>query len=163
MPTDIEQVYLEALVKDEIALSEARDTLAQLTASYNLATRRYAATRDMVEELLEPSPYSDEFAQWPGAHKQGPYALGAFRFIHMTPGTAITIILNESEKPLSLDDIVDAMVEGGFGSEGGLIPVISARAVNAALMRTSGIVKNEDGTYRYETEMPEEGLTFPQV
>ena len=68
------------------------------------------------------------------------------RYIRMKVGDAIVEVLDESEEPLTLDQIIAALTWGGLF-------VRDSRTANAALINTKGIKKLDDGRYMYEKEV----------
>ena len=124
----------DALVQEEQALMEAGVELADAQLNFDIASYRFAALRDMAVARMG----------WPfGGH---PRLSGVFRFIHMGVGEAIVAALRETTETLDLEALVAVLDSGGLGAEEG---GVSPRAVNAALMKTSGVMKTADGTYVY--------------
>lgn len=143
----IEGLLVE-LAKEEALVTGAYQELTDARTKYNVSTRKYAAVRDMVTELLGFSPYPKDSVEWPAKALQlRPKPFGKWRFIHMKPGDAAVAALKEVEEPITLDEIVERLLGGGMR-------LLTPRSINAALMRTSGIEKTEDGKYSYKE--PEE-------
>ena len=150
-------VYLDGLAKEEAALAEATDAFRAASATFDMAVHRYAALRTTVTAALGRSPYAAGF-EWPQdilkkydlfpGHGGG----GALRFIGMTTGEAVVALLKETERPLMKDEIREALVEGGYGAEVDGMAAVPLRALNAALMKTTGVVKQDDGAYTHERE-----------
>lgn len=139
----IAQGLLTALKEDEDALTEAHARLVEASARQDVASRRYAAMREAVRERLGVSPYSPNVS-WPDTV---PWEIGKrrkfrFRFTRLKIGDAVTEALDESDVPLTLEEIVSCLNSGGLYSR-------DTRAVNAALINTKGIVKTDDGKYSY--------------
>jgi hypothetical protein len=141
---------LRELADEEKALAEADKQLQAARVGFDVASRKYAAVRDMVASYLGDSPYQKKYDRVFAEFSF--YNPGRYRFIHMKPGDAVVAVLKEAEEPMTLDEIVQELRSGHIRiSEATL-----TRAVNAALMKTSGVKKLKDGKYRYEvdTELP---------
>ena len=154
MSVDTREIYLSELIHEEKALEEMANNLRVATAKFRVASEKYAAVRDMVNTTLIQSPYARDF-EWPPnlLDRIGPGdGKGKFRFIHMAYGEAITTVLGEKGAPLTTPRIIATLLNGGFGMGNDGEPVVQARSLNAALMKTSGIVKHDDDTYSYEAE-----------
>lgn len=148
--SSVTEGLLVELSKEEALLAEAESELAGARVRYNVATRKYAAVRDMVTEHLDSSPYLESCPEWPmEAQKIRPADWGRWRFIHMEPGEAIVAALKEVSEPQTLEEIVDRLSRGRMRLA---IP----RVINAALMRTSGVGKTDDGKYWYQEPETEE-------
>lgn len=148
---------LSEVAKEEVALAEADAQLKEARARFNVASRKYAAVRDMVTRELDQSPYVKESRLALVGAKVGlsPLTLGRYRFIHMRVGDGVVQALKEIQEPATLEQIVDRL------NGGRLATTDITRAVNAALMRTSGVEKTEDGKYTYKAEELEpEDLPF---
>lgn len=146
----VSQGLLSALLEDEAALARAHQKMVEAQTQYTIASRRYAAMREAVRERLGTSPYSKNVA-WPGtspAIKVLARGWFQFRYINMKVGDAVTEVLQESEGPLTLDEIAEALSAGGLYTR-------DTRAVNAALINTKGIKKRDDGRYTYNKEVAE--------
>ena len=149
----VSQGLLSALKEDEQAIVSAYRELADARTKYDVATRRYAAMREAVRARLGVSPYSKEVA-WPGKYyeRTGHYEF-RFRYVEMQVGDAVTEVLINSEDPLTLDEIASQLGSGGLYFR-------DIRAVNAALIKTKNILK-EDGKYRYEEGPPDDVDDLP--
>lgn len=152
MPTLDEDVIVglfTELAKEESALAETDAVFRQARIKFDVASHKYAAVRDMVTEQLGFSPYLTEDATgpWPYETEQ-PELNGFYRFILMKPGDAIVAALKEMNEPLTLQQIQNRLINGRFP--------YPTRAINAALMRTKGVVKTDDDKYIYQEPEPEE-------
>ena len=130
---------MEVLGAEESALVDAGTELADAELKFEIASRRFAALRDLVVERLG----------WPFEHDPswGRRGLGGgYRFIRMAVGDAVVAALRETTDPLSLSALLTELENGGLGAEEG---GVTARGVNAALMKTAGVVKMRDGRYVY--------------
>jgi hypothetical protein len=148
----IEDEVMQDLLKrlegqDEVL--QATDRSFQLAkASMEMATAQYAAIRDLVTRRLGYSPYAVEDGVFVtddvGRQKRLRFPTkGRFRFTNMAPGDAAISALGETTEPMALDELVSTLRAGGItGSRESL-----TRAVNAALMRKSGIGRADDGRY----------------
>ena len=151
-------VYLDGLATEEVALNEAVEEFRAAKATFEMAAARYAALLAIVTRRLGRSPYVEGF-KWPEAllKEYGLYpgrgGGGVHRFIGMTAGEAVVALLKEGERALTKDDIREALEEGGYGAEVDGRPRVPLRALNAALMKTTGVVDREDGTYTYEEDV----------
>ncbi len=155
--------YLKSLAEDESSLEEAAEVYETAKAGLEVGLRRYTALRDFVTEKLGKSPYARDCTEvWhpTGYDPDGePYwaIRGQFRFTGMPVGEAVLQILLESGERndpwLTLPKIIEELSVGGLGFP----EPVQARAVNAALMRTSGIERSEATTgatiYRYVEEV----------
>lgn len=131
---------MEVLEAEESALVTAGTELADAELKFEIASRRFAALRDLVVERLG----------WPFEHDPswGRRGLGGgYRFIRMAVGDAVVAALRETTDPLSLSALLTELENGGLGAEEG---GVTARGVNAALMKTAGVVKMRDGSYFYD-------------
>jgi len=137
------------LADEDDAIRDAARALEQARVRFEVASQKYAAVRDVVAAHLGHNPTNQD------ALKCGVqfFSEGRFRFIHMAIGDAAVAALRESDEPMALEEIATAVVKGGLRVPG------AVRAVNAALMNTSGVEKTEDGKYRY-VEPVEEELPF---
>ena len=136
----IVQGLLKELGQEDKALAEAEKNLREARINFEVSSRKYAAVRDVIAKTIGHNPFSDEQRRIFWTTK------GRFRFIWMDVGDAIVDALKESDQPMTLEEIVDALTSGG------LRVADPTRAVNAALMRTTGVKKSEDGKYRYEPD-----------
>ena len=164
--------YLYALEADEAEIQHAAEDYHRARARVDVALLRYTALRDFVTTALGKSPYA-EGIQWPDTGHIDPATRGRFRFAGMKVGDAIVEVLrSRRESPttadmmnsllddsvpvsaLSLDEINKALSEGGLGFP----DPVSARAVNAALMRTTGVERHvtKHGKTRYGLTHDEE-------
>jgi hypothetical protein len=139
------------LAKEEAEVAEADRKLQLARMEFDLATRRYAAVRDYVTGRLGSSPYLVT-VKWPEPYTKHTAYRGRYRFVHMEPGDAAIAALKETDTSMSLEEIVARVLNGGLRMEG--VPV--SRVINAALMRTSGIEKTEDGKYTYKELSPDD-------
>lgn len=146
---DIVKGLMAELVDEDKALVKADEALKQARINFEVASEKFAAVRDVVARHLGHNPTNQDAlkcrAQFPSK--------GRFRFIHMAIGDAAVAALRESDEPMALEEIATAVVKGGLRAPG------AVRAVNAALMNTSGVEKTEDGKYRY-VEPEEEEVPF---
>ena len=134
------------LVTEETAMIVADQAVSVATTKFEVASRKYASIRDMVEDRLGHSPYSDRTtALWP----ETKYPLGLYRYIYMKPGDAILSVLAEADRPLDLDDIIMKLEQGNIRLPSSTL----ARATNAALMKTTGIEKTQEGKYQLQTDV----------
>lgn len=121
---------------------------SEIRAKWEVASRKYAAVRDMVRSYIGKDPYRVPLESFlvvgndPSEYQSFP-SKGRFRFLYMPVGDAAYVALQEAETPQSLEDLVKTLRAGGIGN----VPEILTRALNAALMRKSGIEKTEDGKY----------------
>lgn len=138
-------------LKDELIvlednLYEIHQRLKKDQAEFGIASRKYAAMRDMLTKYLGHSPYEPE-ADFDGLEPvpEREDFYGSFRFIYMPIGKAVASALKESGKPLSLEQIVKWLQAGGVEREESSL----IRAVNASLIKTKGIEKAKNGKYSY--------------
>ena len=151
-PSLIEK-YLEELAKDEAIIAEAAEAYESARARLDVGLRRYIALRDFVEEQLGNSPYAQGI-KWPGDDDFPWTERGRFRFTGMSVGDAITQVLEEEATThpnhpwLDLAAIIQRLSDGGLGFP----EPVQARAVNAALLKTTGIKRGNrrpDGVTMY--------------
>lgn len=71
---------------------------------------------------------------------------GRYRFVGMSPGDAAVLVLSETTS-MSLDEIVKAVRESGL-----VVP--DARTLNAALIRKSGVSRDDEGRYFRTLRVP---------
>ena len=147
----VTQIQLRELLQDEEKLTAAQAELEVAQAKFQIASRRYAATRDWVVLNLG-NPYERSF-EWPADIDIENLNLGRFRFIHMRVGDAVKEILRESEYPLDLTQI-------GVKLQRGHLRTAAPRSINAALMQLDGVEKTEDDKYRYVPEKDPSYLPF---
>lgn len=142
--------YLEELAVDESAITEAAEAYEAAKSAIDVRLRRYIALRDYVTEKLGQSPYS-EGVEWPEPYEAyDAYGerieRGRFRFSGMSVGDAILEVLEEEaiaspDDPwLPLQSIIERLSLGGLGFP----EPVQGRAVNAALLKTSGITRSQD-------------------
>ena len=143
-----ETIYLKELIQDEMAVVTADGKLSAALAEFEIASRRYAATRDWIVMSLAGNPYAADY-EWPPEVYIGDLKIGRFRFIHMRIGDAIKEVLREANSPIGLAEIVSRL---GMGS----LQAATLRSVNAALMQLEGIEKSADGKYQYVASMDTE-------
>ncbi len=159
---ELTQNYLQALQADEAEIHNAAEDYQRARARVDVALLRYTALRDFMTTTLGCSPYSGHI-EWPddGRHHS---ERGRFRYSGMKVGDAVVEVLKgqydgdlagavlQALAPgefagMSLDEIIQALSEGGFGFP----DPVSARVVNASLMRTAGIARHvtDSGQTRY--------------
>jgi hypothetical protein len=126
--------YLLELWADEQKIETAGEAFERAKALLEVTLRRYTALRDFITEQLGQSPYTDGVA-WPDRDEDGGYFTrpqGKFRFTAMKVGEAVEQAIRERRGiGLTLDDLVEALSEGGLGFP----DPVQARAVNAALLK----------------------------
>lgn len=130
--------YMNALVVEDKALIEARRQLNHAQTEYKVASHKYAAVRDLAAAHLGRNPYADEDSR----HYNFP-SEGRYRYLLMSPGDAAAQVLQESGSYLTLDEIAEALRDGGLKS-------VDSRTVHAALMQGKNVKKSSDGRYKYE-------------
>lgn len=143
------------MAKEEATLAEADAELQQAQAKFDVASRKYAAVRDMVAAHLGHSPYSKQAEKWPmevAKFMLQHLPTGRYRFIHMKTGVATVEVLKEAQEPLKLEEIVEIVRKGGIRKS----ETFLTRAINAALMRTKGVERTNDGKYKYKQLEPED-------
>lgn len=168
-PLNVEQHqvwnYLGALETDEAEIDAAGAQYAVARARLDVALRRYAALREFVTETLGYTPYHHTVA-WPDAVAGAEQRRGNYRFAGMGVGDAIIEVFLERfggaiapatfaefdreqflQATLTLEEITEVLSGGGLGFP----EPVTARAVNAALMRTTGLTRYEGphGEARY--------------
>ncbi len=159
--------YLTALQADEAEIQGAAEDYQRARARVDVALLRYTALRDFMTTTLGRSPYAHGI-EWPDAGYIDPSTRGRYRFAGMKVGDAIVEVLRDQRNPatgssaddklieglalgefwtMSLEQIIEALSEGGLGFP----DPVSARAVNAALMRTAGVERlaTDGGETRY--------------
>ncbi len=145
------QGLMKELVDEDKTLSEADEELRQARINFEVASEKFAAVRDVVARHLGHNPTKKDALKY---YVQFP-SKGRFRFIHMAIGAAVVAALKESDEPMALNEIANAVMKGGLRAQ------VTMRAVNAALMKTGGIEKTDDDKYRYvEPKEEEEELPF---
>jgi hypothetical protein len=128
------------LAAEERALHEAAERQRIAQNDFEMAARKYAAVRSMVTDFLGYSPYVDG-AVWPSetARILPAERRGGYRFLQMKPREAILAALEETPEA-TLEELAELLKTGGLE--------LGLRVINAALMRTAGVVKTGLGTYR---------------
>lgn len=131
----------QELATQEKALNDAQEVVRLARNDLEMATRKYAAVRSLVTEVLGYSPYHED-AVWAteGAAIVPSGQRGHYRFLQMKPREAIIAALAEQGAELTLPQIEERLRSGGLE--------LGLRAINAALMRTAGVLKTARGTYR---------------
>ena len=158
--------YLQALQADEAEIESAGEEYQTARARVDLALLRYKSLRDFLTEALGCSPYSREVT-WPDDGRDSSMR-GRYRFAGMKVGDAVVEVLKgqydgtttsdfagavlKALAPaefggMSLEEIIKALSAGGFGFP----DPVSARVVNASLMRTAGVTRHvtDGGQTRY--------------
>ena len=149
IPIDsVSRGLLEALREDEKALAQADQALRIARTAYDVSSRRYAAMREAVRVRLGTSPYSIRVV-WPPSSNGPPNY--RFRYIELPVGDAVTEVLEDSDNPLTLEEIVSRLSAGGLYYR-------DTRAANAALINQKGIHKSDDGHYSYKPEEESPGM-----
>ena len=135
---------VEELQIEEEKLGDHYFTYLGARAKYEVAARKYAAVRDVVIENLGYDPYVVDDFRWPDKQEyfDNGTRVGEFHYLFMKPGPAVVTILKAANQPLALADIHSQLQEGKSA--------LTLRNVNAALMNTSG-VKKQDDMYVYES------------
>ena len=150
----VTMVYLQDLVEGERKLADAEAELNAARAKFELASRKYAAARDWTTECLG-NPYSTQF-EWPdelSIELTNSGLWGKYRFINMQVGDAIKEVLRETGDPLSLAQIVVKLNRGKMRT--------NARAVNAALMKVTGVAKTMDDKYVFDEFVLQDATDLP--
>ena len=140
---------LHELAKEEGALAEVDENLGLVLSRYRVAARRYAAVRDVIEEMLGgDSPYAtnshinpipggpDGDYPWPDSPN-----FGRYRYMFKSVGDAVYQAIRGCDDTLTLAQLVGELKKGGMGA-------VDARAVNASLLNMKGVEKTEDGKYQ---------------
>lgn len=138
------KTYLSELWEDEEGLVATADAFEAAKSRYEMRLLRYQALRDFIQGQLGESPYARPAEEWPDKWA----TRGRYRFAGMKLGEAIGQILMEADGPMSMENIIDKLGEGGAG----LNEPVQPRAVAAALTHTAGIRKITHG--------PAEGMYF---
>ena len=141
MEGDAKRLFRDALDREEAGLAEAHGALAKAQIEFDVASRKYAALRDLFAEKFVEPPYS--VGSMTLSSTRGG-SRGRYRFIHMVASDAIIAALMESEEPLSLGALYRLLETGGWALETG---GPSLRSINAALMKTTGVTKTDDDRY----------------
>lgn len=145
------QGLLDELTNREERLTEANSALREARAKFDVEARSYAVIRDILTEHLGHSLYAhSEYSMKSQrlAYFELDKKRARFRFIQMEVGEAVLAALQEVDKPLTLEEIVQRLQSGGMHRRYESL----IRAVNAALIRTSGIMKTEDGKYALQVK-----------
>ena len=154
MTTGYDPNVVEGLLNEmgsaESHLSIEDEKLREAQANFEVASRKYSALRDMTAKYMGQNPYvwilqHGGTIDWEIS--------GRYRFIQMTIGAAVVAALQEMKEPAGLAEIAKKLRSGGVRRS----PESLIRAVNAALMRTKGIVKDKDNKYSF---VEEEDLPF---
>ena len=143
----VTQALIEELQREDAAIVTTWEQFRVAQVRHQIQVHRYAAIRDLILERLGGSPYTEGW-KWGLADLP---SQGRFRFVNMTPGVAVVAALREASEPMTMDELVVKLRNGG----GSPFP----RAVNAALMQTKGIVRSEEGEnvkYRYVEPDPDD-------
>jgi len=144
---------LQEMLREEAASVEADCALQEASIRFEVASQKYCAVRAMVTAHLGYSPYVErKQLESVGAGLIRSDDIGKLRFMNMKTGDAIVAALKETQKPMTLEEIVERLLDGRILVPKRMLP----RAVNAALMRTTGIEKTEDGKYKYVEEEEEQ-------
>ncbi len=166
--------YLRSLAEDEDTIEAAAEQWESAKAALDVGLRRYIALRDFVTERLGESPYAPPnwAERWPpdGYDDDGDAywrPRGRFRFTGMSVGDAVLEVLRErrGRSPdlpwMSLASIIEELSAGGLGFP----EPVQARAVNAALLKTSGVKRGtyKDGSVGYSYDATKEGGDEPPV
>lgn len=135
----------------DTAITTAELALRQAQATFDMASRKYAAVRDIAMERLGFDPYADGHTSHTigvGGPTLNLPSEGRFRFMFMAPGIATVLVLRE-KGALSLGEIAAWLRAGGFGQ-------VDDRVINAALLKPpDGVVKQADGRYALVEEKQE--------
>jgi hypothetical protein len=126
---------LEDLTREEARLAIADGELARAKARYQVASRRYAAVRDVAEEMLGQNPYHpDTYMKVWGRLDEMPPDWGNFRYLGKGVGDAVLDFLRDRGGYWTLREIVQHLSYGGLST--------NARAVNASLLKMKGVTKD---------------------
>ena len=149
----VSQGLLRALMADEEAITAAHREWSKAYTNFDIISRRYAAMREAVRERLGVSPYSQN-VHWPPKETGRfppppvlPHTTFPFRYVRMKIGDAIVEVLAEATVPLTVEEIGQALGQGGLSTR-------DARAVNAALINMKGVGKSSNGQYKLIEEPP---------
>jgi hypothetical protein len=126
------------------------ERLREAQANFEVASRKYSALRDMTAKYVGQNPYVWILQQGGTIDWE---ITGRYRFIQMPIGAAVVAALQEMNEPVGLAEIAKKLRSGGVRRS----PESLIRAVNAALMRTKGVVKGKDNKYTF---VAEEDLPF---
>ncbi len=138
---DVKRLFDAALDAEEASLVKAHEALTKAQIDFDVASRKYAALRDLFTEKFNQPAYTPESLAFAARRNE---ARGRYRFILLGAAEAITMALQEAKGPLSLGALYTALESGGWALESG---GPSLRSINAALMKTAGIVKTDDDKY----------------
>ncbi len=136
---------MTALAQEDKALVEARRQFDDARAQWEVASRKFAAVRDLAAERLGRNPYTVDPLEYDVTF----VSEGRFAFLRMNPGDAAVEVLKISKDPMTLEELYEAIREGGFRA-------MTPRMLNAALMKTTGVMKSNDGKYEYEGPVEED-------
>ena len=126
---------LEDLTREEARLATADGELARAKARYQVASRRYAAVRDVAEEMLGQNPYHpDAYMTFWERLDEMPPDWGNFRYLGKGGGDAVLDFLWSRGGCWTLREIVQHLSYGGLST--------NARAVNASLLKMKGVTKD---------------------
>src|SRR3990172_1954911 len=139
--------YLTSLSEDEQLIATAADAYERAKVDMEVILKRYVSLRNHVAEQIGKSPYSHD-VHWPENIFELQYTpdrievkRGRFRFSDLPVGDAVAEVLREryeqdpDEPWMNLTRIIEVLSEGGLGFP----EPVQARAVNAALLKTSGV------------------------
>jgi len=141
----IDELFAELAIEEQ-NLVDKEEAAFKANINQEVAAKKYAAVRDMVEEQLGYSPYTKPLDEMP------PYIQkdftdrglkdfwGRHRFITMNTGDAIVMALSEVDVPVDLGTLAMRLQRGG-------LEFADIRSINAALIRTKGVKKTDDGKY----------------
>ncbi len=145
--------YLEELATDDEVIEEVAAEYESVKARLDVRLRRYIALRDFITEQLGQSPY----AHGVDRPSDAPKPTGSFRYTGMQIGEAVIQVLQDELKEypnnpwLNLDEIIEKLADGGLGFP----DLVQARAVNAALLKTTGVAPGTaSGRKAYSYEQP---------
>ncbi len=152
MSDDITDQLMDELLVEDQKITDRGIALDKAETSFNIEVVRYAAVRDLVQQVLGEDPYSTpEGAKLPSG--------GIYRYRQMKVGLAIRQVLKEAPQPLDAAAIVQKLKLGLKLRPG---PELDGRAINAALMtlvRIGHASKVEDtgdvSHYEYIPDEPE--------
>jgi len=130
----------------ERMLEAAADDLLLAKAKFTVTSKKYAAVRDMILDLMD-SDNPDQAAINMSPAIRESFRKGRYRFIHMSAGDAVLEALKESSEPVKLEQIMNILVDGGYGYATEFGPRASSREVNAALINKASVGKTKDGKY----------------
>ncbi len=138
--------FKAALQAEEANMNQADERLRIARAQHELASGRFSAVRDVVKAKLYFSPY----AKIPDNTFRAGLDGDKYRFVGMQPGDAAVELLNESDEPMQLLEIMVALRDGGLLTDG--------RTLNAALINRGGIRKDDEGRfYQLDSVIDDDG------